>query len=236
MVSDIRGIGFCSKWATPSWFSGALGLSARGLFLTAPFIGNFLTFTVLGTCLLEIFLGFEPTIAFFFPPWTRTLTAVLRAVPEDEIPLSWGFNGAFLGEVEDFEVWSFVVLVVLDASEVLWMEKKNRRYFTYMYVKEDRDLYLMDKSYIWEGVFCFTAVASFKKNTNNFRSFNLFYQRHPSRQMFMCRLDREKKDTIFLTAWTLIPLTSTVFMLISVLASSAFSKQTIAYMSRQKNN
>lgn len=54
--------------------------------------------------------------------------------------------------------------------------------------------------------------------------------------MFMCRLDREKKDTIFLTAWTLIPLTSTVFMLISVLASSAFSKQTIAYMSRQKNN
>lgn len=52
--------------------------------------------------------------------------------------------------------------------------------------------------------------------------------------MFMCRLDREKKDTIFLTAWTLIPLTSTVFMLISVLASSAFSKQTIAYMSRQK--
>lgn len=52
--------------------------------------------------------------------------------------------------------------------------------------------------------------------------------------MFMCRLDRGKRNTIFLTAWTVNPLTSTLLMLMSFLASSAFSKQTIAYVNRPK--
>lgn len=42
------------------------------------------------------------------------------------------------------------MLVVLDASEALRIEKQKQEvfYIPYMYVKGDRDLYLMDKSYI----------------------------------------------------------------------------------------